>query len=316
MPSFFIKEKLGFITFFILALLTSILLFMDCGIGLLSFLWGGFGFYRYYFLSVPEYTKLPKALSLPSRILFGLKQENKKYINKSIERLLDLNLILFFFFGMLFVLWGLYCTLYPSEISLIQSYWAGKEDIFKITNLESQNYFIILNYFSYYFIVSLMILIGTTYTQENFLSSRFHFLIFCFFILIGIVIISFNSPISIDSYFNFSYLKGIGWGKFGVFITLLPEQDLKLESGFLRRYVETGLVGAYGLYVVFLPILLVLVRRASQWQYKFMIIMTLLLLFALDFFCLWHSVISSFQVFVLAYIASFWVNAGQNKIKS
>ncbi len=320
MLSFFTKEKLGVTFFLSLVFFTAFFLFKENlsekYLGAITVLWSLFGFYRYSYLNGLSNIKLPKILTLPSRILFGLNRAKESQISNSIDGLLNINILLFFIFGLLFIFWGLYCTFYPSEISLIQLYWEGKKEVLQNINIEHQSYFIILKKISYYFIIILMVFIGVTYSNQKYFQGYFKLFFIPFFIVMIFSIIFFNSFFSISTYFDFSYLKGIGWGQFDIFKKLSPYEHTDLNSGFLKRYIETGLVGAYGLYIVFLPILLMVIKRAFAQEHRLhftFIIILLLFSFALDFFWLWHPLIGSFQFLILAYMACSWKNVEVNR---
>lgn len=316
MLSFFTKEKLGVIFFLSLVFLNALFLSQDNlsekYLGVLTFLWGVFGLYRYNELRQLLTVKIPDILTLPSRILFGLNQGIKSPVNKALEGFFDIHILLFFAFSLLFISWGLYCTFYPLEISLIQSYWADKQEILQNFNIDPQNYFIILEKISYYFIITLTIFIGVTYSYQKFLQKYFKLFFLAFIFLMAVFIIFFNPLFSIHIYFDFSYWKGIGWGQFDVFKKISLYDHTDLNSGFLRRYIETGLVGAYGLYMVFLPLFWVVVKQAfvvpRHYVHFAMMAVLLLMSFILDFFWLWHSVIGSFQFLTVTYIACSWKN--------
>ena len=111
----------------------------DISLGLLSMIWGFFGLYRYRYLSSSKHKKFPEILTLPSRILFDLNEQQQNKIDLMIDRFLRIDVLTFFSGAILFILWGLYCSLYPADTPLVQSYWNEKKNVISIS--EVKNYY-------------------------------------------------------------------------------------------------------------------------------------------------------------------------------
>ena len=91
-----IKETQGQMLYVFCIFVTAVLIPMKPLWGLISILWGFFGFYRYLYLSAAQNIKIPKILTLPSRILFDITQQQKTNINYTIQRLYQKDIIVMF----------------------------------------------------------------------------------------------------------------------------------------------------------------------------------------------------------------------------
>ena len=305
-----IKETQSAALYVFCVLLTSVLIAFKPLLGLLSILWGFLGFYRYLYLNSANNIKIPKVLTLPSRILFDLTQDQKQAIDSTIQRLLQKDIIAFFLFTLVFIMWGIYCSLQPLELALFQSFWEDKKDF--IPSILPTNHYAILEKISYSLIMILIVFIGLTYYIPHYLIRYppTKFLWALLLPLIALLIYIFiNLPYSAALLqMNFSHFKGIGWGKFEAFQFLSNENaDITdTQSGFFKRYIETGLVGALGLYIIFIPIILTLVRnfvKHSRTPHALSALILLITMAILDFFWLAHPFILSAQMLVLAYSA-------------
>lgn len=314
------QENRSFYSYILFVLITVLVLLktdlVQSVIGLLTMLWGLLGFYRYIYLSSSQNKKIPKILTLPSRILFDLDQQHKKQIDLTIDRFLQTDVVMFFGGAVFLVLWGLYCSLNPLEIPLIQSYWEGKENILPHNNLA--HYYPVLKQISYYCLVGVMIFIGLSYSHNSILFEKLNFIFLPIIGLTLIYILYFLPRSIVSGYLGFSHFNGIGWGQFDVFWQLNADNISQLKganSGFLRRYIETGIIGAYAPYFIFLPVLFKFLKHYTHWA-NFVFIGLLVLLGVIDIFWVWHPYIHALQLFILSYVVCFWGALGLIKRKA
>ena len=298
-----IKETQSAMLYVFCVLLTAILIAFKPLWGWVAILWGFLGFYRYLYLNSSNHIKIPKALTLPSRILFDLTQKQKHNIDSTIERLLQKDIIVTFICAAAYIVWGLYNSFHPLELELFKSFWLDKQQYKQDVALSVTpiNNYAILEKISYYLTIMLIVFIGLTYSpQKKYLSA----LLLPLTALVAYVAIILPASTSLLE-MNFTHFKGIGWGQYDSFKFLSAEASTgkannNLYSGFFKRYIETGLMGALGLYIIFMPIAFTLLKYIKKLQALVACIL-LVLITCLDIFWHSHPLILSVQVLILAY---------------
>ena len=115
-----------------------------------------------------------------------------------------------------------------------------------------------------------------------------------------------SSLVEMDVYRGFSSLKGMGWGQFEVFQALVLDSLMSEHTFFSKRYIETGLIGACGPYVVFALILMNGFQSLqSNLSRLFVWMMGVIAIFVLDFVLIEHAMTLSNQLFLFVFIVCY-----------
>jgi len=307
------RGAIAYIVFLVITLVVYSSFLSDQALGVLALVWGFLGFYRYRYLSSSHNKKIPQILTLPSRILFDLDQQQRNKIDLIIDRFLKTDVLIFAICAFLFILWGVYTSLFPADVPLVQDYWEEKKNIIDVSN--AQNYYLLLKSLSVYLMMGMIFFIGLSYSENVFFLKKIN-IYFLSLVLMGAIYIAYIFPLSSFSpYIDVSYLKGMGWGSFRVFEKLMLENQYQFSSGFFKRYIELGIIGSIGFYIIFLPIFFQFVRVKICFQ-NMMCAIVLVFVMALDLYWISNSFIQSFQILILSYVICFWGHLGSQTLKS
>lgn len=310
MISFQIRQRKSLIYYMALLILSlfvfSSQIYLEQFIGALTIIWGVYIILRFSHLYDNNDQPFPKILSLPSRILFGYHQLTRKNANSIIDNFMRQDFLICLFLSILFLIWGLYCSVNPAKISLIETFWQDKKQ-FLSSPIELKIYtYHIINNLSYFLMIILVAIASISHAQNK---NVFKLFILPLILAISLWIIIFSPLLSLHDYSEFSYLKGIGWGQLEVFQLLAPNSFEEVNSGFTHRYIETGLIGAYGFYIIFLPLIFHYVTQLLRGNHKLdnaLALIIVILAFFIDFIFQWNAWMPALQLLTLAYLASVW----------
>ncbi len=302
-----LSERRGVLYFFLLLLITVFIFFQNhhnfSFLGGITIFWGLFGFYRYLYLSGYDNKKIPTILTLPSRILFGFYQQRENNIELILERFLQKNTSTALLLTMMLMGWGVYCFFDPIEISAVQNFWLEKQKILEEDITLQRDYLSLLKVFSIFFIFILVGFVGFSFLQTPLFFKVINVFIIPFSAVLFIYIALTTSWVEIDVYRGFSSLKGMGWGQFEVFQALVHDSLMSEHTFFSKRYIETGLIGACGPYVVFAFLFINGFKiLQSNMPRLFVWMMGIIAIFVLDFVLIEHAMTLSNQLFLFIFI--------------
>ncbi len=302
------KQIRLFFSIFVLTSSGLILLFQEnhnviALILMLTAIFGVFRFYEYLNLRNPE---IPKNLSLSSRLLFGLKDQ--KRINLFFNQINHPSLMALIVFTILYVIWAIYCSLHPINIPILDFFWQQKSQIYEGLNLNIHKGYSIIFRLSEWMIPILFFAIGMTMS----LPRKINLSIAIFgTVLIGVILYVSNN-VSVTNYTDYNYLRGLGLGSYNNFMMALNQSpDSQPQSFFTRRYIEAGLIGAYGLYFIFAPLAFVFVKTLNNKNQTMTSILALIILGALmafDFLYALSAYALSIQIIIFSILGVLFAN--------
>ena len=283
------------------------------GYGLMGMLWGTYGFFRLAYLSQNPLEPYPVILNLPAKILFGLSQKQEEQRQLSLRRLEKFDFMLWCLAAFLFVGWVLYCSFFPAEISIIKTVITKQEMLLDVPIQSAGQTFSILKTLSLYGIVGCSIAMATSFAaNEDSVKSALYSLFPAF--IAGVVFIFFFMPIANPAIFpNFMLPKGGGLGAAQIMAALSPEIVVSSQTAMMERMIETGWIGGYGLYALFLPVFLMFLKALvidRQVLIPAIGLTTLAMTFLLDSFWLSSPVIQGLSLLGLGVVALSWGIAG------
>lgn len=299
MMSFFTVEKLFSLSFYVAAG------FFLIGLGysgtslaptglfliILSFL----VFSRFLWLATARLKKDER--NLPDQILSSLSDDAEKNKDNIFKRSCALDFGSFLLLIFLSGAWGIYCSIYPNEITSIKTLYIefgnffgdayGKEDL-EFGNLREQ----IFQYISLLLIVLLMSWLQLSLS----ISKRFvrhNLVVFWPAFLVGVVILNFIvGRVLLFQWPDTLFLSGGGLGIAEPLMLLHPDLAQDSMSFFMVRFFELGFVGAYGAYLflliplsVFFHIIMIRQRRKTL---AYIGMMSVAVVIMMDMFWLYH----------------------------
>jgi len=202
--------------------------------------------------------------------------------------------------------WGIYCFFNPIEISAVQNFWLEKQKLLDENIYVQKDYLSLFKGLSIYFVFLLAGFVAVSFLQASFFSKTLHFLVLPFCVVLFIYITLTSSLVEMDVYRGFSSLKGMGWGQFEVFQALVHDSLMNEHTIFSKRYIETGLIGACGPYVVFTFLLINGFKiLKSNMPRLFVWMIGVIAIFTLDFVLIEHAMTLSNQLFLFVFIVCY-----------
>lgn len=281
--------------------------------GLLGALWGAYGFMRLLYISQSPESQKSKFLNLPAKILFSLtaKQEEKR--QKTLKRVEAMDFIFWFILAFCFAVWAIYCSLFPAEISTLQTIKLKQETLIEIPFEPLPVIFEIIKSLSFYGVVAITVFLSITFSYSyNTVKDALYglFPVFCAAMVFQFFFLPISNPVMFPTLKN---PVGGGFGTTEIMALISPDTDTNPKTGLIARAQELGWVGAYGLYIVFLPVLLTLFK-AYFIEQRIIIpaigIMTIFLVLLLDIFWLSSPAISGLIFIGIAIIGLSWGISG------
>ncbi len=228
--------------------------------GLLSVFWGLFGFLRLAYLLENKFQNFSSFLHLPTQILFGISNEENDMRGFIMRRLERLDVLFWFSIMALFIGWALYCSFNPIIFSA-QNLQGPEIDITAVQTQYKADIFTIMMAMSQYSLVGIIMFLSLTYAHSRrAVGWAIKSIIPLFFVLLGLVYLLI--PIVDPVYYpDLDVLKGGGYGAANNIGGISSELMQQSGSGLFRRFINFGWVGAYGIYVAFIPIAYLLMRN-------------------------------------------------------
>ncbi len=257
-------ERKSFLIFIVLVLFTALIVTLGqesySALGPMGVLWGAFGFFRLIHLSASQYKNLPKILSLPSQILFGLAKKQEERISLTLKRLGRFDVVFWVFGSVAFVLLALFFSFSPSEISVVKTLHLKQEVLVDFPIQNKTNLFAMMEGLSFYGIAGIIIYSALSFSQSHTNIRWAIYSIIPVFFVVSVFVLMFSSVAYPTLWPALGVLAGGGLGQAHIMDLLLPKMMQGSGTGLLRRFSELGMIGAYGVYVLFLPAFITLMR--------------------------------------------------------
>ncbi|MAZ76237.1 MAG: hypothetical protein CMH31_02930 [Micavibrio sp.] len=297
--SFLAVEKIYVFLFFILSLsFTALIAFYPDALDLLGFILifsSIICLSRIFWLIIDKMSN--KDTSLPDKLLSSLETDTRKDKENILNRVFFVDYSLWMIGVFLFILWISFCTLYPNEITAIKTLYFEFSHFFY--DFYNQKEFVDQSFIAKImpYVVMIISFFLICFLQMSLTASRsfvrLNIIVFLPLFLIGVVFLYlmvgrvtfFPWP---DAYF----LVGGGVGISKILFLIHPDMAADSASFFMARFLDTGFIGAYGLYVLLLPPLsmffyvLTVKRRRKTLAWVGMLVIALLVM--VDMFWLYH----------------------------
>ena len=314
-------ERRSFLFFLIFILVTAFFFAFLSGssvsVGLFGILWGVFGFFRLLYLTPNQFTVFPKILSLPSRILFGMGQQEEKLKDSILKRLVQPDILFWLGGSVVFICWALFCSFYPAEITMVQTLRLKQEVLVDFPIKAIINPYAIMLSLSLYGMIGVIIYSAFSYSHSQMAVRWACYSLLPVFLLGTILTILFAPMASSALLVNIQTLKGGGLGQANILEILAPNMMAKSGTGLVKRFTELGSVGAYGVYVIFIPALIIAFRTFFHLKRTSLTALICLIIFimlaVLDVFWIASPLIDGLTVLGLSLAALCWGNLGNQK---
>lgn len=256
---------------------------------------------------------------LSEQILLSLEKENKKNKANILKRLISADFLIWILLVFIGVIWTLFCTAYPNEITAIKTlYFEFSQFFYDFYNQkEFTGQSLIMKIVPFIATITMFLLL--CFLQVSLLYSRFfvklNITIFLPIFLMGLVFIL----IAIGRVIFFpwpdaNFLIGGGLGASKIIFLTHPSIAMDSASFFLSRFLNIGFIGAYGFYALFLPPLSVffyvinvkLCRTALAWVG----IITIAFIVMMDMFCIYNLYGNAVMMAGWLVVMACWGNSG------
>ena len=306
-------ERRSFLFFLIFILVTAFFFAFLSGssvsVGLFGILWGVFGFFRLLYLTPNQFTAFPKILSLPSRILFGMGQQEEKLKDSILKRLVQPDILFWLGGSVVFICWAMFCSFYPAEITMVQTLRLKQEVLVDFPIKAIINPYAIMLSLSLYGIIGVIIYSAFSYSHSQ-MAVRWACYSLLSVFLLGTILTILFAPMALPVLpVNIQTFKGGGLGQ--------ANMMGKSGTGLVKRFTELGSVGAYGVYVIFIPALIIAFRTFFQLKRTsltaLICLIILIMLAVLDVFWIASPLIDGLTVLGMSLAALCWGNLGNQK---
>jgi len=314
-------ERKSFLIFLFCVVATSSFIALEQGssfvLGLLGVFWGLFGFFRLVYLTANEQAAYPKILSLPSQLLFGLAQEKQEKILHILRRLGRKDIILWIAGALMFVVWVLICSFYPSNITIVETLRLKQETVINFPVLNSFDPYLLMKGLSFYGIAGIIIFSSLTFSLSHTNLRWSKYMVLPVLSLAAILIFIFAPKAESFMWVDSASLKGGGVGQSLLMKQLAPQMMDSFGTGLMQRFTELGAVGAYGIYLLFIPsairMLRTLINPKRRMMNPIIGILCLILLLALDLYWISSAITHALSLLCLCLMALCWGAAGPHQ---
>ncbi len=267
MSQVFLEERRSYLLFLGLLLVTVLFIFSFPSTvltyALAAIMWGLLGFVRLSYFLQNSLKPFPKILDLPSTILFGLSKEDQEAKEFVIKRLDGVDFVFWTFCGVGLMAWMIYCSFYPSAFSINGPNKINFDHVASSHSLPINYYYLALS-LAQYGLMGIVVFLSFTYSHSRTLIKwTFGSIVPAYFLAaIGsFLVFKWALPV----YFPpLDAAKGMGLGTTAGMASMMTETMRTHDTALFRRYLELGWVGAYGLYVLFVPAFFLLMRNIAH----------------------------------------------------
>lgn len=263
-------DKKTFIVFLVLAVLTATyFIFLSPSpmmIGFLSILWGGLGLFRLIYLTHYQMDEVPKMLELPVQILFGIGQQEQSRRKNIVRRLTRPDFVLWLAGAILFAIWTIINGLYPNTDYIVKAF--GAIEGMNLSLPEGMSAYAILTGLSFYGAVVSIIFMAVTFSYNRH-YTKMALIVFVPLITLGMIMVFINGRYATPLFWpEWNAFKGAGLreGQIDFLITNFDIQNS--ATALIYRFLTLGSIGAYGLYVVALPALVMFIRNIIKTEHR------------------------------------------------
>jgi hypothetical protein len=319
--SFVSIERVYAYSFFVLsALFLAFVIFIPNAVielGFLLLLTSFVTFSRFIFLI--RRNKQKNVESLPDQIITSFDKEADNQKNNILKRLISADYILWVTGIVVGVLWLGFCTANPNEINAIKTLHFefsqffyehyNQQELMDPSLMGKMQPFVAL-------ILTFFLLCSLHWSLS---ASRFfirlNMIIFLPAFFMGLVVLVFTvGRVFLFQWPDAHFLIGGGIGVSKVLFLLHPNMAADSASFFMARFLETGFIGAYGVYLLFMPALsvffhVITVRRRRK-MLAWVGIITVGLLLMMDMFWLYSAYGKAVMVMGWFVVLACWGHSG------
>lgn len=321
MAAYKYDERRSFLIFLFCVVFTAVFVALEKDssfiLGVLGIFWGFFGFFRLIYLTSVEQNFYPKILSLPSQLLFGLAQEREEKISHILRRMGRRDIVLWIGGGLLFIVWVLFCSFYPAEITIVETLRLKQEAVVDFPVRNYTDPYLVMKGLSFYGVIGIIMFSSLTFSLSHTNLRWAKYAILPVLGLATILTFIFSAKAASFLWVDSTVLKGGGLGQALLMGQLAPEMMENYGTGLMQRFTELGVVGAYGLYILFIPaairLLKTLVNPKRTTVKPFIGLLCLMLLAALDLYWISSTVIHALSLLALSVMALCWGAAGPHQ---
>jgi hypothetical protein len=265
MSSNYYQERRSYIAFLFFLVITALVITLSphetLHYGLLSVFWGLFGFLRLAYLLENKFQNFSSILHLPTQILFGITNEENDMRGFVMRRLERLDIIYWFGIALCFIIWALYCSFDPTNIGglKVEKFYSINSEM--LSPPKASTLFLVMMAMVQYSLIGIILFLALTYSHSRLaVAWALKSIIPLFFILLGLsfLLIPMAQPIHFDW---FTSIKGGGIGVDNMMSDTAPEMMQEHGTGLFRRYMNLGIIGAFGVYLAFVPACYLLLRN-------------------------------------------------------
>lgn len=304
-------EWRSFFFFITLFLVSFVLLFFEnqnvIFLALVAQLLGFFGLFRLAYF-IDEVQSMPRFVSLPARLLFGLSEAEEQYKKQVLHRLQKTDIYIWLGVGFLYLIWLMICCFNVFSSSEISNLF--ERDVPVVPALSYINMYETLRGISFIGIIALISFLSLTYSQhQKFLKCGLIIFLPVFIMAYIFEMLNVQFVFTLPPFYT-SLIQGIGLGKGALLFDAQPDIFITSPTSLFMRYIETGLVGVMCFYALFVPIIFMFFRallRSTGQNYTALIgFIVLGLLFALDSFVVQPEYYKSLVLLGQAVVALCW----------
>lgn len=266
-----------------------------------------------------HHNKKNSAETLPDQIITSFDKEVSKQKNNILHRIVSVDYVIWFVGLVITVAWVVFCTAYPNEIGAIKTLhfefsqffyeYYNKAELMDQSLLQKMLPFVALS-----FTFFLLCVLHWSLSASRFFI-RLNMIIFLPAFIVGLVALSFIvGRIFLFQWPDTHFLVGGGVGVSKILFLLHPNMAAESASFFMNRFLETGFIGAYGLYLLFMPALSVFFhvitvrRRRKMLAWVGIIIIGLMLM--IDMFWLYSPYGNAVMVMGWFVVLACWGHSG------
>lgn len=241
------------ILIFVTALMFAISAMPSTVLGIMGLVWSFFGFYRFLFF-LPDFGDSKKSTTTLTGILLKTLRQQKSKVGKHILQSVSRNeVIIWLGLSVIFVVWMIFQTLYPTAIPVIDTFYEKTENLLSPDNLFYRTSYHLMTGISYCGLIGIIIFSGLSFGYSNFSYKWGVILTLPAIAALGVYICLHSSKLSAILFPDLLQFSGGGWGATEALSQLSSRFMTENDSFFLQRYIEGGSIAAYGLYIIFIP---------------------------------------------------------------
>lgn len=309
------EKRSFFLYLFVLIICAISVSFGQSAFSLCVVILGFFGLFRLAYLFENNLKKLSYFSSLPSKILFGLsenEEEHKKNILKTLRRK---DIIMFFGIGFLYVLWVVFCGIHIIAQEEISSIF--QKDIPNISAFSYLNVYETMRGVAWFGVLALIIFISISFSQSKLcLKTGIILMTPIFLLLLCYIIWKADFIFSLPPLYT-ALMHGIGAGKADLLFSHQANIFLYPPTELFMRYIEVGLIGLMLFFAIFLiPAFYFLKNILSAHAVDFYLLLGLgviFSLFAVDCFLINPAPVRPLQMIGFLIVGMAWGYTRSNK---